>query len=227
MLKRLIPFLVLAAFCALPACGDPAKYSSRKVPACIGEPAIRTQGVPYTAVERNSCVTAIAPFDLAVWNEAPMNSRKIRGVKEIDLGCKALTAQVDNCSYCGVQGHSNTMVINFDPSVFQDDTSVRRAVLAVHSPDDVNRLVDAQVRGRLQIGDELVSLGKGREGVSFGSQGSNGWAFFDVTNFVARAINERRTSIYFEISVPCQTPANNLVTVSVTQKEPSLVVEFF
>lgn len=227
MLKHLMPILLLAVFCTLPACGEPLKYTSRKVPACVGEPAVRTRGVPYKAADKNACVTAVAPFDLAVWNEAPMNSRKIRGVQEISLGCRPLTAEVDNCDYCGVPGHSNTLMVNFDPSAFQDDTVVRRAVLAVHSPGDVRGLIDAQVRGRLNVGDELVSLGKGREGVSFGNQDSNGWAFFDVTNFVARAINERRNSIHFEVSVPCQTPADNLVKVSVTRKEPHLVVEFF
>jgi len=229
MLNRFIPFLVFAVIFAIPACGTPAKYTNRPVPLCEGRQAeVRLNGVPYTMTGNNTCAAAISPFDLSVWNEAVLNSRPIRGLREISIGCKPLTAATDNCSYCGVTGHSNTIMMNFDPTVYSDDTTVRRAVLAVHSPNNPRGLVGAQLRGRLTVGDELVSLARGREAIiPTGSKTGEGWAFFDVTNFVARAINERRNSIHFEISLPCQTPANNLVDVSVARQEPRLVVEFF
>ncbi len=226
-MKSAFSLLLLAALLALGACADPVKYTSRKVAPCAS-PKTALLGAPYARLSESSCAVAIAPFDLAVWNEAPYNSHKVRGMDNIDLGCKPLSPSTDNCTYCGLPGHSNTLMINFDPSVYSEDLNMGRAMLAVYSPNNPQGLVNAQLRGRLNIGDEMQSLARNREGVA-GTQRQqivDGWIFFDVTNFVARAINERRNSIQFELSVPCQTPANNLVTVGVNKREPRLVVEF-
>ncbi|MDR1045792.1 MAG: hypothetical protein LBP33_11875 [Candidatus Adiutrix sp.] len=227
MIKRVIPVLFLALIVSAAACADPLKQSGRKISPCLS-PTTKLRIVPYPREDPNTCAVAVAPFDLGVWTEAPMNSHMIRGGKRIQLGCKPLSAPADNCDTCGLPGHSNTLVMNFDPSVYPEDLTVRRAVLAVWSPDNPRALNDVQLRGRLGVGNEMQSLARQREGMLPASgRSAEGWIFFDVTNFAARAINERRNSIHFELSVPCQTPADNLVTVGVTEKEPHLVIEYF
>ena len=228
MIKRLFPILFFVVIFALGACAEPRKYSSRKLPPCAS-PNVSLQGVPYPKTDPNTCAVAISPFDISVWVEAPYNSHKVRSLQTVDLGCKPLSALTDECQYCGPPGHSNTLMMNFDPSVYPEDLTVRRAVLAVYSPNNPAGLHDAYLRGRLSVGDELQSLARKREGVSCpdDAKAIDGWIFFDVTNFVARSINERRNSIHFEMSVPCQTPATNLVTVGVNWNEPHLLVEYY
>lgn len=219
--------MLIAVFFALTACASPVKNTSRKVPTCTS-PATILMGVPYSRLSASSCAVAIAPFDTSVWLEAPMNSHKSRGQATIELGCKPLAAATDNCVDCVTPGHSNTMMVNFDPTVYHDDVTVRRAMLAVWSPNNPQGLCDVILRGRLNVGDELVNLARNREGVvrANSSEISDGWVFYDVSVFVARAIKERRNSIHFELSIPCRTPADNLVAVGVTKNEPRLVVEF-
>lgn len=227
MIRRVLPILLFAVIFSLAACADPVKYTSRKAPLC-GKPSAAVKGVPYSRLSESNCAVAIVPFDTAVWIEAPFNSHKSRGRKTIDLGCKPLTPATDNCIDCEMPGHANTLMVNFDPSVYHDDISVKRAILAVYSPNNPQGLCDVILRGRLNVGDELVNLAKNREGVFHVSQEEirDGWVFYDISKFVARAINERRNSIHFELSVPCQSPADNLVTVGVTKNEPRLVVEY-
>jgi|GEM_PF-2018605 len=227
MIRRVLPILLFAALFSLLACADPVKYSNRKVPLCEN-PTASLKMVPYTRISESNCAAAIAPFDTAVWIEAPFNSHKSRGRKTVELGCKPLTAATDNCIDCEMPGHANTLMLNFDPSVYHEDITVQKAVLAVYSPDNPQGLCDVILRGRLNVGDDLVNLAKNREGVFSVHQEEirDGWVFYDLTKFVARSINERRNSIYFELSVPCQSPATNLVTVGVTLKEPRLIVEY-
>lgn len=225
VLKSLTLFVVLLA---LAACAAPVKYGAEKLPLCkapsdVG--VVRLGVVPYTKEDLVSCAVALESSDVAVWSEAAYNSRKLRGLDTAELGCKTLLTATDGCSYCGPTGHSNSLVVNFDPTVFQEDVAVRRAYLAVYSPDNPQGLNGVVLRGRLSAGDELQSLARERRAVT-SMDGQSGWIFFDVSFFVARAINERRNSIHFELSLPCQTPAVNLVTVGVTRNEPHLVVEY-
>ena len=217
--------LMAAALLLMAGCGEPLKYANPKVGLC-GRPTASLGGVPYARSDPNACAVAVRPFDVAVWTEAAYNSHKIRGRKTAELGCQPLTPSVDNCAYCGPTGHATSMMVNFDATLYQGDVVVRRAVLAVHSPSDAEGLRNVWLRGRLNVGDELQSLARNRGGMVRADRGGDGWVFFDVSHFVARAISERRNSIHFELSMPCQTPAANQVTVSVTQKEPQLIVEF-
>lgn len=228
MLKRLLPLMILISLLTS-ACGAPPKENPRRQPVCsrsgsFGQ--VSLGGVPYTRWDRAACARAIEPFDVAIWLETPYNSRKIRGGTTAQLGCKPLTAAADNCDTCGIQGQSTSALLNFDPSVFPDDAEVRRVVLAVHSPDSAQKLSDIQLRGRLNVGDELQSLGRPREAVTRGNN-AHGWVLFDISLFGARAISERRNSIQFELSVPCQTPADNLTTVSLLRNEARLIVEYY
>ncbi|MDR0881805.1 MAG: hypothetical protein LBP55_04605 [Candidatus Adiutrix sp.] len=229
MIKRFTPIILLAVILGLGlagCAGEPATYSSRKVNICKN-PTSKLRQVPYTREDKSDCAVAIAPFDVSVWNEAPLNSHKTRSVPTVDLGCLPLSPATDNCSTCGLPGHANTLMLNFDPSVYPEDMKFRRAVLAVYSPNNPQGLNGVVLRGRLNVGDELQSLANYRETVvKTQTTATAGWVFFDVSKFVARAINERRNSISFELSVPCQTPATNLVTVGVSKNEPNLVVEF-
>ncbi len=227
-MNRIVPvlmFFALLAVLTITGCGDPLKYSHEKISLC-GGPRASLGGLPYQK-DADTCAEAIRPFDLSVWSEAAYNSHKTRGLDTAQLGCKPLTSGADNCAYTGPTGHSLSLMMNFDPTIYPDDARVRRAMLGVYSTDNPAGLQQVQLRGRLSVGGDLASLGLNRGSmVPVDAQTREGWVFFDVTHFVARAINERRTSIHFELSLPCQTPATNLVTVGVNQNEPQLVVEF-
>jgi hypothetical protein len=104
---------------------------------------------------------------------------------------------------------------------------VRRAILAVYTFDNPRGLYEeAQLRGRLNVGGEQQNLARQREAWTKSRGSDKGWVFFDVTNFMARAINERRNSVHLELSLPCRTADQPPVTVGLLQKEPRLVVEF-
>ena len=225
MMKHVCLILVLAL--ALAGCGAtvPQKYQSRKVARC-DFPRSSLLEVPYNRVSKTACAVAVAPFDLGFWHEAPYNSHKIRGQKTVTLGCRPLTPNADGCDYSGLPGSSRTMMLNFDPSVYPEDAAVRRAVLAVYAFSNPRGLHEAQLRGRLNVGGELQSLARQRGVRASRTRAGRGWVLFDVTAFTARAINERRNSVQFEISQPCQTADQVPVTAGLLKKEPRLVVEF-
>ena len=218
--------LALALALALAGCASvPPKYQGRQVAVCE-KPIDSTFGLPYTRVSKTTCAVPLAPFDLAVWHEAPYNSRKVRGQNTAALGCRPLTPEADEGDYSGLPGSSRTLLINFDPSVYPESAAVRRAVLAVYALNNPEGLKEAGLRGRLNVGGELQSLAFRRE-IRMDRAGQ-GWVFFEVTAFVARAINERRNSVQFEISRPCRAEAADRapVTVGLLEREPRLVVEF-
>ena len=220
-MKRIFPVLIIAAFLAVAGCAEPVKYTNKKVPLCLGT-STKLGGIPYTT--SGACAVAIHPFDVGIWNEAPLNSHMARGARTAQVGCKPLTAGAVGCVDCTTPGHSNTLMVNFDPTAYNEDITVIKAVLAVYSPDNPQGLQEVYLRGRLNVGDDLQSLARNREGVVNCVGRAEGWVFFDVSNFVARAIKERRNSIHFEVSLPCQ-PAR-LVAVGVNQNEPRLIVEY-
>lgn len=221
MMKRIFPILMLVVLFAAVGCAEPDKYTNRKFPICKG-PTTRLQGIPYST--SGSCAVALRPFDVGIWYEAPLNSHMTRGVQTAQLGCKPLTAGAGGCVDCVTPGHSNTLMTTFDPTAYNEDVTVIKAVLAVYSPDNPQGLHNVYLRGRLNIGDDLQSLAKNREGVVSCEGRADGWVFYDVSNFVARAIKERRNAVHFEVSLPCQ-PAN-LVSVGVIKNEPRLIVEY-
>ena len=224
MMKPILPTLALAL--ALTGCAAaPDKYASRKVAVCEN-PGTSLKGVPYTRASASACAVAIAPFDLRAWHEAPYNSHPVRGLKTVELGCSPLTPEGDDCDYSGTPGFSRTLIMNFDPSVYPDGARIRRAILAVYAAENPQGLADAQLRGRLSVGDELQSLAKKREIWTDKDRTDRGWVFYDVSLFVSRAVSERRNSIQFEISRPCQPPDSQPVTAGALRNEPRLVVEF-
>ncbi|MDR2947564.1 MAG: hypothetical protein LBV79_12580 [Candidatus Adiutrix sp.] len=228
MKNILKPLMVATLLLAVAACAAPVKYSADKLPLCSAPSdtgVVKLSSVPYTKEDPQSCAVALKSVDVAVWSEAAYNSRKLRGLDTVELGYKPLLAATGDASYHGPTGHANSLVVNFDTTVFEEDTAVRRAYLAVYSPDNPQGLNGVVLRGRLSTGDELQSLARERRAVT-NMEGTSGWIFFDVSFFVARAINERRNSIHFELSVPGQPAAGNLVRVGVTKKEPHLVVEY-
>jgi hypothetical protein len=168
---------------------------------------------------------ALAPFDIGLWHEAPYNSRLIRGQNKVKLGCQPLTPEADDGYYSGLPGSSRSAVMNFDPSVYPEGSRVQRAVLAVYAFSTPAGLQEAQLRGRLNVGGQLQSLARQRADLSKKNR-DQGWVLFDVTDFAARAINERRNSVQFEISQPCRPEDHHPVTVGLLSKEPRMVVEF-
>jgi len=221
MMKYICLILVLA----LAGCGAtvPDKYTNRKVAYC--DPSgTSLLGVPYTRSSRSACAVALAPFDLGTWQEAAYNSHKVRGQQAVNLGCQSLTPSAEGCNYCGQMGSSRTIMMNFDTTVYPEGAAVRRAVLAVYAFTNPGGLYEAHLRGRLNVGGELQSLARQREIFTGGNRGK-GWVFFDVTAFAARAINERRNSVQFEVSQTCQTEQIP-ITVGLLRNEPRLVVEF-
>lgn len=229
MLKRLLPLLLVISVLAIAACGAPPKNNQKWQPVCsrsglFGQTSLG--GVPYTRADTAACARAIEPFDVSIWLETPYNSRKIRGRDTVLMGCKPIVTGADTCDTCGIVGQSSSVLLNFDPSVFPDDAEVRKVTLAVYSPDNARRLAEAQLRGRLNVGDEMQSLGSPRE-ISTNGKKDNGWVLFDISLFGARAISERRNSVHFELSMPCQTPADNQVTVGLRKNEARLIVEYY
>jgi hypothetical protein len=114
-------------------------------------------------------------------------------------------------------------MVNFDASRYPDTAIVKKAVLAIRVENNVDLFAKrVQLRGRQMTGDTLQSLGS--EAAT--PQVQPGWVQFDVTAFVARAINERRPNIQFELSLPCGRDESELTTISLLAAEPRLVVEF-
>jgi len=222
-MKHICLILILT----LAGCGVnvPPKYQGAKVATCE-IPRTSLLDVPYTRDSKSACAVAVAPYDLSIWHEAPYNSHKIRGAKTVKLGCQPLTPGADNCDYTGPLGNSQTLMMQFDPTTYPERARVRRAVLAVYAFTNIQGLYEAQLRGRLNVGDDLQSLARQRALMVKNNKADEGWVLFDITAFAARAINERRNSVQFEISQPCQTADQVPVTAGVLKKEPRLVVEF-
>lgn len=221
-MKRIFPLLILVALLAASGCAEHQKYSNRKFPVCTGK-IVKLDGVPYS-VSGGGCAAALAPFDAGIWYQAPLNSHMVRGAKSAQIGCKPLIANTGACVDCVTPGSSNSLVTTFDITAYNEDITVIKAVLAVYSPDNPQGLHDVYLRGRLNVGDDLQSLAKNRDGVAYLNNRADGWVFYDVSNFVARAIKERRNAVHLEISLPCQ-PAK-LVSVGVSKNEPRLIVEY-
>lgn len=229
MKNKVFLILISAAMLIVAGCAGSAKHSNRMMPMCSAPSdtgVVRLGDVDYNKIDPMACAVALPATDVAVWNESARNSRKIRGLQTAELGCKPLLEATDNCSYYGPNGRSNTLMINFNPTVMPENITVRKVYLAVHTPDNTTGLTGVTLRGRLGIGDELQSLARDRFSMVSLRGDNSGWVFYDVTFFAARAINDRRDSISFELSLPCETPTTNLVRVGVTSNEPHLVVEY-
>ena len=180
-------------------------------------------GGVYVPVAQPSCQVAITPTDLSGWIEAPLNSHRIRGLSRVVLGCANLTPDAESCDYGGLLGHSVTAIANYDLTRYPETAIVKRAVLAFYVRNNISFFAKtARLRGRQMTGDTLQSLSVDVVEPPI----SPGWIQFDVTDFVARAINERRPHAYFEISLPCGRDESELTTVSLNEKEPRLVVEY-
>jgi hypothetical protein len=177
----------------------------------------------YQAAATDSCKVAVLPFDLLAWIEAPLNSHSQRGLRSVMLGCANLTPSAADCQYQGVLGNSAAVQMNFDLARYSDRSIVQRAALAVHVENNASFFTKySQLRGRLLVGDQYQSLG----GNVLPPPGESGWVLFDVTAFAARAINERRSSATFEISLPCGRSEAELTSFSLLNNEPKLIVEF-
>jgi hypothetical protein len=163
------------------------------------------------------------PFDMGAWLEAPLNSHKVKGLRNVILGCANLTPSAETCDYGGLLGHSVTLTMNFDMANYPELAMVQKAVLAVRVNNNINYFTQtAQLRGRQMISDSFQSLGA--EVTTPATQ--PGWVTFDVTAFAARAINERRNSVSFELSLPCGRSESELASVSILEAQPIIIVEY-
>jgi hypothetical protein len=177
----------------------------------------------YNRASTSSCVRSLDPFDIAAWIEAPIVSYKERGLDVMVLGCANLVPDASGCQYAGVPGHAATLNLNFNLATYPSEAAVQRAVLAIYVEDNGSFFREnAQVRGRLNTGDQFQSLGSPRSG----PPGNAGWITFDITDFAARAINEQRASVSFEVSLPCGRNESELTRVRVLKSQPVLVVEY-
>jgi hypothetical protein len=217
--------MAIALSFLLSACGPPAMKSAKKIAVCEGKPrtnigSLRSIYSPYAS---NTCKEAILPFDLSAWVEAPLNSHRQRGLSSMVLGCTNLTPDAADCAYGGNLGHASTAHINYDLTRFPDTAIVQKAVLAINVRDNISFFAgQVALMGRLTIGDSLQSLAANRTTPAT----SPGWVLFDITHFAARAINEQRNSVHFELSLPCGRSESELVTVNLLAAEPVLIVEF-
>jgi hypothetical protein len=184
---------------------------------------VKGLGSVYHAARADSCKVALEPFDMGAWIEAPLNSHKTKGLRSVVLGCANLTPSAESCDYSGLPGHSVTLTMNFDMATYPDLAVVQRAVLAVRVNDNVNYFTQAaQLRGRQMISDAFQSLG-----ASVTTPATQpGWVTFDITAFAARAINERRNSVSFELSLPCGRSESEVASVAILQAQPKVIVEY-
>jgi hypothetical protein len=192
---------------------------------CQGKYFSELQGLNdvYRQARPDSCKQAIEPFDMGAWIEAPLNSHKAKGLSTVVLGCANLTPTAESCDYGGLLGHSVTLTLNFDLTTYPDVASVQKAVLAFQIHNNAGFFAQtSQLRGRLHTADAFQSLGSN----VVTPNSLPGWITYDITAFAARAINERRNSVSFEISLPCGRSESELTTVSVLAAQPKLIVEY-
>jgi hypothetical protein len=167
------------------------------------------------------------PFDVSGWVEAPMVSYRERGLQTMVLGCANLTPDSAGCDYSGLPGHAATLDAKFNFAAYPATARVQKAVLAIYAENNADFLTNnAQVRGRLTQGDYYQSLGAQRTPPKFRKAPYQGWIIIDITNFAARAINEQRDDVSFEISLPCGRSEDELTTVRVLKSPPVVVVEY-
>ncbi|MDR1041068.1 MAG: hypothetical protein LBR80_13075 [Deltaproteobacteria bacterium] len=220
---------VAAAF-ALTGCADTlvpsaAGMNYEKFAPCTGSRShiSRLPSKSFPRASTGGCVQSLDPFDVATWIEAPIVSYKERGLNTMALGCANLVPDGAGCSYDGLPGHAATLQMNFNLGTYPVAARVQRAVLAFYAENNAPFLrQNAQIRGRLNTGDQLQSLGSPR----YGPQGTKGWIVADITDFAARAISEQRASVSFEISLPCGRNENEISTVRVLKSQPVLVVQY-
>ncbi|MDR1394671.1 MAG: hypothetical protein LBK52_00680 [Deltaproteobacteria bacterium] len=208
------------------ACGPPRIYKQPVFPVCEGrtrvaEGPISSQYIPLAA---SNCRQYMLSKDVSAWVEAPLNSHRQRGLNTMVLGCANLTARAETCEYGGPLGHASTMETVFDFTRYPDTARVRRAVLAVYAFDNMSFLTqNVQLRGRLTAGDPYQSLAAQRQAPPGGLPG---YIIFDITDIAARAIDDRRTSVNFELALPCGRNDRELSTVGILQREPLVLVEY-
>jgi hypothetical protein len=114
-------------------------------------------------------------------------------------------------------------LFDFDTTAYPETAQVLRAVVAIHIQKNTSFFVKAvQLRARMMTGDTLQSVGANY----LLPPTEPGWVLFDVTDVAARAINERRPALHFEVSLPCGRSESELVLMSLLDAEPKLIVEF-
>ncbi|MDR2354145.1 MAG: hypothetical protein LBF22_13515 [Deltaproteobacteria bacterium] len=217
---------LLLSACAAPPL--PRISQLEKLPVCDSKGTTQISRLSrdaFTRFSTNSCVRSINPVDVSAWLEAAEVSYRQRGLQTMVLGCANLTPDSANCQYSGLPGHAATLNTNFNFAIFPLAARVQKAVIAVFVENNASFFTqNAQVRGRLSIGDQYQSLGATRTRHTTGLDA--GWILIDITDFAARAINEQRISASFEISLPCGRNESELTTVRVLKTEPIVVVEY-
>jgi hypothetical protein len=207
--------------------------SLEKFAPCEGRGRVSVSRIPKAVFgarsDRTSCQQSLDPFDASAWVEAPLVSYKERGLQKMVLGCANLVPDAADCLYSGQTGHAATMELNFDFAKFPATARVRRAILAVYVENNSPFFTDqARFRGRLNIGDAYASLGASRTDPADRTRGGRpeGWVTVDITDFAARAINEQRPSVSFEVSMACGRSEQELTTVRLLRSLPVVVVEY-
>jgi hypothetical protein len=201
-----------------------------KYPTCEGKGTTsisRLDSKSFSKTDPRSCVKSLDPFDLSTWVEAPVAAYTQRNLQKVVLGCANLVPDAVDCQYNGMPGHSATVHVSFNFAQYPLLARVQRAVFAFYAEDNAAFLTQtAEVRGKLNDGDNYQSLGASRISPPFTRQPQAGWIIVDVTDFAARAINEQRNDASIDISLPCGRSEGELATVSLIRREPVLVVEY-
>lgn len=192
---------------------------------CLGKNARNLgSGRLYTQIAPPSCVETLPAFDMGIWLESALTSHKLRGYQTMRLGCGAQTPPEASCDNQASTGQAQTLMFNFDFSRITELSRVQRAVLLIYVEDNPGIMNQAAVRGRLNIGADLANVANNFSIVEQGKSGK-AWISYDITRLAARAILERRNSVSFEISLPCNRPEMPGALISLT-REPMVVVEY-
>jgi hypothetical protein len=230
MLTTALAALLLAFLATACSHSAPRMAELKKFATCDGRGRTsisRINKASFGPVAAKSCLQSLDPFDLSAWVEAPMVSYRERGLQTMVLGCANLVPDAAGCDYSGLPGHAATMDAKFNFSTYPATARVQKAVLAIYAENNAEFLKDnAQVRARLTQGDYYQSLGWNRTAPAYRKEPHQGWIIIDITDFAARAINEQRDDITFEISLPCGRSEDELTTVRVLKSPPVVVVEY-
>lgn len=223
MKKTILAGILMFGALALSACMTMTPIS--KSEPCLGRD---SRGGPggrlYTQVAAPSCVETLAPFDMGIWLESALTSHKLRGYQTMRLGCGAQTPSEASCDNQASTGHSQTLMLNFDFSRITEISSVQRAVLLLYVVENPELMSRAAVRARLNIGADLANTANGFQIADQGRSGG-AWVSYDITKLAGRAVLERRNSVSFEVSLPCNRPEMPGALISLSQ-EPMVVVEY-
>ncbi len=128
-----------------------------------------------------TCTAYLPPFDHAGWWEANMMSKKLRGRSVLPVGC--------------TYGGCSNVTFNYDFTKIQEDAEIKSAMMYVLVLSNHHKMANSMLEGRMNVAEDFAVIAD--KPIMDGD-----WAVYDVTQFVCRAVLQRRNSTTVELSLP-------------------------